>query len=36
MKREAEREASAMLGKRVTLHLSVQVGKKKDGVIGDE
>ncbi len=34
VKREAEREASEMLGKRVTLHLSVQVGKKKDGVAG--
>ena len=32
VKREAEREASEMLGKRVNLHLSVQVGKKKDGV----
>ena len=35
VKREAEREASAVLGKRVTLSLSVQVGKKKDGVTQD-
>ena len=32
VKREAEQAASEMLGKRVSLHLSVQVGKKKDGV----
>ena len=32
VKREAELQASEMLGKRVSLHLSVQVGKKKDGV----
>ena len=32
VKREAERVATGMFNKRVALHLSVQVGKKKDGV----